>query len=66
MSPEELRNMVHEVNVTQVAPQDFLSDNIMKYDGQKLSLVRDDLKMDAPKVGPKLDERTVHYAGMAM
>jgi hypothetical protein len=67
MSPEELRNMVHEVNVTQVGPQDFLSDNIMKYDGQKLSLVRDDLKMDTPKVdGPKLDERTVHYAGMAM
>lgn len=67
MSSDELRNMVHEVNVTQVAPQDFLSDNIMKYDGQKLSVVRDDLKMDSPKVdGPKLDERTVHYAGMAM
>lgn len=66
MSPEELRNMVHEVNVTQVGPQDFLSDNIMKYDGQKLSLVRDDLKMDALKVGLKLDERTVNYAGMAM
>jgi len=67
MSPEELRKMVHEVNVTQVAPQDFLSDNIMEYDGQKLSVVRDDLKMDSPKVdGPKLDERTVHYAGMAM
>ena len=66
MSPDELRDMVHEVNVTQVAPQDFLSDNIMKYDGQKLSLVRDDLKMDALKVGLKLDERTVNYAGMAM
>ncbi len=67
MSPDELRNMVHEVNVTQVGPQDFLSDNIMKYDGRKLTLVRDDIKMDSSKVEcPKLDERTVHYAGMAM
>lgn len=39
--PDELRSMVHEVNLTQVAPEERLSDNVFFYDGIKLSVVRD-------------------------
>lgn len=62
MDPAELRNIVHEVNSTQVQPQDYLSDNIMKYDGKKLAMVMDGIKMDTPK----LDETKVRYAAMRM
>lgn len=67
MKPDDLRAMVMEVNSTQVAPEDFLSDNIMKYDGRKLKLVMDELKMDTPKIeSMKMEERKIHYAGMKM
>ena len=46
ISPDELRAMVKEVNGTQVAPEEQLSDNIMMYDGQKLSLVGDTFKLE--------------------
>ena len=66
MSYDELRAMVRDVNRTQLAPQEFLSDNILKYDGNKLTVHRDDLKMEIPKVEmPKL-EREVRYGGMKM
>lgn len=65
MSVDEIKAMVMEVNATQVAPQDFLSDNIQKYDGQKLQLVIDDLRMDSLSIeAPKIDEPTVRYAAM--
>ncbi len=66
MSYSELRSMVREVNATQVQTQDFLSDNILRCDGQKLKLIMDDIKMDIPKVSIKHDDRTMHYAGMTM
>lgn len=37
-TPSELRNMVREVNATQVAPAERLSDNVYFYDGKKLSV----------------------------
>ncbi len=56
MEPDTFRNMVREVNGSQVAPEERLSDNIMKYDGHKLSLVGESFTVDAPKVKePKLD-----------
>ncbi len=64
MKPEDLRQMVREVNGTEVSPQEYLSDNIYKYDGQKIQMIRDDLKMDSPEIKP--DGRTLHYAGMHM
>lgn len=38
MKVDELRNMVREVNATQVAPAERLSDNVYFYDGKKLSV----------------------------
>lgn len=37
-TPSELRNMVREVNATQVSPEERLSDNVYFYDGKKLSV----------------------------
>ena len=50
MNPDVLREMVHEINTYQVAPEDRLSDNIFKYDGHKLSLVGESFKIEAPKI----------------
>ena len=62
VSPAYLCTMVHEVNAMEVSPQEFLSNEVMKFDGNKISLVRDDLKPDSPVV----NERTIHYVGMHM
>lgn len=64
MDADALRQMVREVNGTEVSPQEYLSDSIYKYDGQKLQLVREDPKLDSPEVKP--ESRTIHYAGMRM
>ena len=57
MDAETLKNMVREVNGTQVAPNERLSDNVFKFDGSKLTLVGDSLQMDAPKIkAPKFDD----------
>lgn len=66
MKPDDLRAMVHEVNMTQVAPNEFLSDNIMKYDGQKLKMVMDDIKMEAPKIKAPDMDRAMHYSSIKM
>lgn len=66
MKADDLRAMVREVNMTQVAPNEFLSDNIMKYDGQKLKMVMDDIKMDAPKIKAPDMDRAMHYSSMKM
>lgn len=39
MRPEDLKQIVHEVNSTIVDPADYLSANIYKYDGRKLTIV---------------------------
>lgn len=66
MKPDDLRAMVHEVNMTQVAPNEFLSDNIMKYDGQKLKMVTDNIKMEAPKIKAPDMDRALHYSSIKM
>ena len=55
---EELKQMVREINMTEVKPEDFLSDNVFKYDGNKLSMVFEDVKMD----GPKLERNGIHFS----
>lgn len=37
-SPEELRKMIHEVNTTQVAPEEVLSDSLYYYDSERKKL----------------------------
>lgn len=66
MKPEDLKAMVREVNMTQVAPQEFLSDNIMKYDGKKLKMIVDDIKMDASKIKATDMDRAMSYSSMKM
>ena len=41
-----LENMVQEVNATQVAPQDRLSDHVYKYDAQEQSVFRADMEAE--------------------
>ena len=41
-SPEELRNMVSEVNISTVSPEDLLSFKIFRYDGRTLSAVKEE------------------------
>ncbi len=64
MRDEDLRQMVREVNATEVSAQEYLSDSIYKYDGQKIQMIHEDIKMDAPEIKP--EARTLHYAGMHM
>lgn len=42
MSHEELENMVQEVNATQVAPEERLSNHVYEYDAQAKELMRSD------------------------
>ncbi len=62
MKPEDLRDMVHEVNGTQVAPEERLSENIMKYDGEKLSLVGESFKMENRKVDITMGSHSIKFA----
>ncbi len=55
ISPQQMREMVQEVNGTQVAPEERLSDQIMMYNGQKLSLVGDTFKPEMEKQAVKMD-----------
>lgn len=52
VSPDGLRSLVREVNDTQVDLRDFLSDNIMAYNGQKLFMVQDSFQIEGPE--PKI------------
>ena len=64
MKISELRSMVREINSTVLSPQEFLSDNIMRYDGMKLTMVVDEPEMDNGI--PFMEEHKLHYAGMKM
>lgn len=52
-----LENMVQEVNATQVAPQDRLSDHVYKYDAQEQSVFRAD--KEAEHLAEKVEKRDV-------
>lgn len=58
LNVEELKQMVREINMTEVKPEDVLSDNVFKYNGDKLSMVIEDIKMD----GPKLERNGIHFS----
>lgn len=62
INPDDLKDMVREINMTQVAPDEFLSDNIMRYDGQKLTMVTDDITIDVPEI----DELDMELYSMKM
>jgi len=63
MKPEEMRSMVREVNMGQVAPEERLSDQVFKHDGQKLTVVGESFKMEEPKLNaPKMDRQSVRMA----
>ncbi len=63
MDPEQLRTMVRDINAGQLAPEERLSNNIMRYDGKKLSLVHDSLKMDSNKMkSQKVDGQSIKLA----
>lgn len=46
MDPEVLRMMVHSINMSEVSPEDRLSDQIFMHDGEHLKLVGDTFQMD--------------------
>lgn len=46
LTPAALRDMVKSVNATELDPRDFLSNNIFKFDGTKIKMVLDAIKMD--------------------
>ena len=63
MKAKDLRSMVMDVNSTQVAPEERLSDQIFMYDGMKLRVVGDSLKMDTPKTeSPKMESQHMSFA----
>lgn len=44
IEPEDLKKMVHDVNVSEVHPEDLLSFKVFHYDGKKLSAVKEDVQ----------------------
>ncbi len=60
MNPDDLRKMVREVNATTVDPADFLSDNIYKYDGHKLTVVRESFSPEISEPEVSTQSQTHH------
>lgn len=58
LTVEELNRMVREINMTEVKPEDVLSDNVFKYNGDKLTMVFEDIKIDEPK----LERKGIHFS----
>lgn len=58
IKPDILRAMVKEVNAYTVSPEDFLSDNIYKYDGNGISVVGESFN---PEVEQQTATQTRHY-----
>lgn len=42
LTPDEMKRMVHDVNVSEVRPEELLSFKIFRYDGRKLSVVNEE------------------------
>lgn len=56
--PISLGSMVREINGSTVSQEDFLSDNIMKWDGRKLKMVFPEPAMEAPTMeAPRMTMR---------
>lgn len=61
MSPEDLKDMVREVNGTQVAPEERLSDQVFRCDGHKLTVVGESFEMEQ-KNEPVQETQTMKFA----
>ena len=44
LTPDEMKRMVHEVNVSEVRPEELLSFKVFRYDGRKLSVVNEEIQ----------------------
>ena len=44
LTPDEMKRMVHDVNVSEVRPEELLSFKIFRYDGRKLSVVNEEIQ----------------------
>lgn len=42
LTPDEMKRMVHDVNVSEVRPEELLSFKIFRYDGRKLSVINEE------------------------
>lgn len=54
MDVDEMKNMLHDVNVSEVAPKDLLSFKVFRYDGMKLSAAEELKKISEKKDKIKL------------
>ncbi len=61
MTPEDLKAMVREVNGTQVAPEERLSDQVFRCDGHKLTVVGESFEMEQ-KNEPVQEAQTMKFA----
>ncbi len=63
LNPKEMREMVRDINLGQVAPEERLSDQIFKYDGKKLTVVGDSFSVEAPQIETaKMETHTIRMA----
>lgn len=64
MNPADIRSLICEVNSTTVEPEEVLSDQLMMYDGNKLSLVGNTFEMESPEVNTMKFDRPLMTLGM--
>ena len=60
MKPEELKQMVHDVNLSDVASEDLLSFHVFHYDGKKLSIAKEDVQKLSDTVEKAKNHRLLH------
>lgn len=64
MNPADIRSLICEVNSTTLDPEEVLSDQLMIYDGTKLSLVGNTIDMETPAVDKMKFDRPLMALGM--
>ena len=60
MKPEELKQMVHDVNLSEVASEDLLSFQVFHYDGKRLSVAKEDVQKLSDTVEKAKNHRLLH------
>ena len=64
MNPVDIRSLICEVNSTIVEPEEVLSNQLIMYDGNKLSLVGNTMEMESPEVDMMKFEKQVMTMSM--
>ena len=59
MKPEDMRAMVRDVNMGQVAPEERLSDQVFWYDGQRLSVAGEAFETEVPAMDARMESISV-------